>query len=174
MFAALLLAGLLAGQSEPIAPVDPLAPARAGKLRCIAPNPTRLTCRAIIRYKVQGDNSFDATVTGLVSSDPGVLLRYKTFGRVEQGGVCVMVRTSDFQSGILLNNGRPMAPNAESAVRLQVLDSVQPIQGRKRCYQDRTEGGVTRTVVTLDGVVQPELAQNVAWVAPADGYAIGR
>ena len=34
MIAALLLAGLLPGQS---APADPLAPAREGKLRCIAP-----------------------------------------------------------------------------------------------------------------------------------------
>lgn len=66
MIAALLLAGLLAGQSAPAASADPLAPTREGKLRCVAPNPARLTCRTIIRYKVASDGSFDATVAGLV------------------------------------------------------------------------------------------------------------
>lgn len=173
MFAALLLAGLLAGQSAPATAADPLAPAREGKLRCVAPNPARLTCRAIIRYQVAGDGSFDAVVTGLVSSDPGILLRYKTFGRVEEGGVCVMIRTSDFQNGTLLNNGKQMAPNAERAARLQVLDAVQPLQGKKRCTLDRTEDGATRMIVTLDGVAHPELTQPVAWVARSEGYAVG-
>jgi hypothetical protein len=173
MIAALLLAGLLAGQSAPASPADPLAPAREGKLRCIAPNPARLTCRTIIRYQANNDGSFDAVVTGLVSSDPGILLRYKTFGRVEEGGVCVMIRIGDFQNGMLLSNGRPMAPNAERAMRLQVLDSVQPLQGKKRCYQDRTEDGATRMAVTLDGVAHPELGQSIAWVARSEGYAVG-
>lgn len=174
MIAALLLAGLLAGQSAPEAPADPLAPAREGKLRCVAPNPARLTCSAIIRYKVDSDGDFDATVTGLVSRDATVLLRYKTFGRVEQGGVCAMVRTSDFQNGMLLSSGRPLTPNADDAMRLQVLGSVQPIQGKKRCYLDRTEDGLTRSVVTLDGVAHPELSQTIAWVSLSDGYAVGR
>jgi hypothetical protein len=174
MIAALLLAGLLAGQSAPVTPADPLAPAREGKLRCVAPNPARLTCRAIIRYQVASDGSFDATVTGLFSNDPGILLRYKTFGRIEEGGICVMIRASDFQNGMLLSNGKRMAPNAEQAMRLQILDSVQPLQGKKRCTRDRTEDGATRMIVTLDGVAHPELAQPVAWVARSEGYAVGR
>ncbi|MDP5278605.1 hypothetical protein Q9Q95_06690 [Sphingomonas sp. DG1-23] len=174
MIAALLLAGLLAGQSAPAASADPLAPARAGKLRCIAPNAARLTCRTIIRYKVESDGDFDATVTGLVSRDSTVLLRYKTFGRVEEGGVCVMMRTGDIQNGMLLSSGRPLAPNADDAMRLQVLGAMQPLQGKKRCYLDRTEDGVTRSIVTLDGIAHPELTQTVAWVAPGEGYAVGR
>lgn len=174
MIAALLLAGLLAGQSTPQAPADPLAPAREGKLRCVAPNAAKLTCRSIIRYRVEDDGSFDATVTGLISRDSTVLLRYKTFGRVEQGGVCAMMRTGDFQNGMLLSNGKPLAPNADNAMRLQVLDAMQPMQGKKRCYQDRTEDGVTRSVITLDGIAHPELSQTVVWVSPRDGYAVGR
>jgi hypothetical protein len=174
MIAALLLAGLLAGQSVPPAPGDSLAPAREGKLRCIAPNPARLTCRTIIRYKVNSDQSFDAVVTGIVARDPTLLLRYETFGRIEEGGICVMIRVSDFQNGILLSSGRPLAPNADRAMRLQVLDGVQPMQGKKRCYQDRTEEGVVRAIVTLDGIAHPELTQTVAWVTPSQGYAVGR
>lgn len=173
MIAALMLVGLLAGQSAPAAPADPLAPAREGKLRCIAPNTARLTCRTIIRYKVASDGSFDATVAGLVSSDPGILLRYKTFGRIEEGGVCVMIRTSDFQNGTLLNNGKPMSPNSERTTRLQMLDAVQPLQGKKRCTLDRTEDGATRMIVTLDGVAHPELTQPIAWVSRSEGYAVG-
>lgn len=177
MIAALLLAGSLMGQSlpaAPAAPADALTPAREGKLRCVAPNVARLTCRTIIRYKVENDGDFDATVTGLVARDSTVLLRYKTFGRVEEGGVCVMMRTGDIQNGMLLSNGRPLAPNADDAMRLQVLGAMQPLQGKKRCYQDRTEDGVTRSVVTLDGVAHPELSQPVLWVSPSEGYAVGR
>lgn len=174
MIAALLLSGLLAGQSAPATTADPLAPAREGKLRCIAPNPAKLTCHTIIRYKVTAGGSFDATVTGIVSRESATLLRYKTFGRVEEGGVCVMMRASDFQNGMLLASGRPLAAKADSAMRLQVLDTVQPLQGKKRCYQDRTEDGITRAIVTLDGVAHPELTQTVSWVAPAEGYAVGR
>lgn len=174
MIAALLLAGLFAGQSTPAATADPLAPARAGKLRCVAPNPAKLTCRAIIRYKVNDDGSFDASVAGYVADDPSILLRYKTFGRIEEGGVCVMIRTSDFQNGELLGSGRRLAPNAERAIRMQIMDSVQPIQGKKRCTIDRTEDGATRMIVTLDGIAHPELTQPVAWVARNEGYAVGR
>jgi hypothetical protein len=174
MIAALLLAGLLTGQSLPAAAADPLTPAREGKLRCVSPNPARLTCRAIIRYRLNNDGTFDATVAGLVSSDATILLRYKTFGRIEDGGVCVMMRTGDFQNGTLLSSGKPLAPNADRAMRLQVLDTMQPIVGKKRCTIDRTEDGVTRAVVTLDGVAHPELTQTVAWVAPSQGYAVGR
>ncbi|AQR73244.1 hypothetical protein [Sphingomonas sp. LM7] len=180
MIAALLLAGLLTGQSTPTltnAPAltaDPLAPARAGKLRCIAPNPARLTCQTIIRYKINSDKSFDAVVSGLVGGDRTLLLRYDTFGNVEQGGVCVTMRVGDFQNGMLLSSGKRLSPNAERAMRLQILNTVQPMQGKKRCYLDRTEAGVIRAVVTIDGVVRPELAQTIAWVSPSEGYAVGR
>ncbi len=174
MISALLLAGLLAGQTAPAGPDDPLAPAREGKLRCVAPNPAKLTCRTIIRYRVDTNGDFDATVAGLVSRDSTVLLRYKTFGRVEQGGVCVMMRGSDLQNGVLLSSGRPLGRAAEEAARLQVMDAMQPMQGKKRCFLDRTEDGVTRSVVTLDGVAHPELTHTVAWVSPQDGYAVGR
>lgn len=177
MIAALLLNGLLVAQAAPTlpdAPADPLAPARAGKLRCISPNPARLTCQTIIRYKLSGAKSFDAKVSGLVGGDPTLLLRYDTFGDVEQGGVCVTMRVGDFQNGMLLRSGKKLSPNDERALRLQVLDTVQPMQGKKRCYIDRTEAGVTRAVVTIDGVAHPELGQTVAWVSPSDGYAVGR
>ena len=173
MIAALLLAGLLTGQAAPATPADPLAPAREGKLRCIAPNKARLTCSTLIHYTPNTDGSFDAVVTGIVSRDPVVLLRYKTFGRVEEGGMCVMVRTSDFGNGSLLSRGLPLGPSADRTMRLQVLDRVQPMQGKKRCTRDHSEDGAARMIVTLDGVAQPELTQPVAWVARSEGYAVG-
>lgn len=175
MMIGLLLASLLAGQTAaPAAPADPLAPAREGKLRCLSPNPAKRTCQSITQYKVQPDGSFDAKVTGIVSRNPQVLIQYSTFGFVENGAVCTMIRTRDFETGQLLSMGLPLAGAADREMRLEVLGSVQPLAGKKRCYTDRADdGGDLRVMVTLDGVAQPQLNQTVAWIAPGEGYAVG-
>ena len=154
---------------------DPLAPAREGKLRCVSPNPAKRTCESIIRYKPGATGGFDATVVGLVSRQPAVLLRYKTFGRIEEGGVCSVVRLTDFERGELLAYGLPLAGTAERTMRLRVMDSVQPMAGKKRCFIDRPseDGKSIVAVVTLDGVAQAGPGQNIAWISPDEGYAIG-
>lgn len=177
MMIGLLLASLLAGQTAPApapAAADPLAPAREGRLRCLSPNAAKRTCASITQYKVQTDGSFDAKVTGIVSRNPQVLIQYSTFGFVENGAVCTMIRARDFETAKLLSNGLPLTGAADRDMRLELQGSVQPLAGKKRCYQDRAdEGGDLRAMVTLDGVAQPQLSQAVTWVLPGDGYAVG-
>lgn len=154
---------------------DPLAPAREGKLRCVSPNVEKRTCQTIIHYSLGAGGGYDATVVGVVSRDPTILLRYKTFGRVEEGGVCGNVRLTDFEKGDLLGNGMPLTGTIERKMRLQLIDMVQPLAGKKRCFIDRPgdDGAGTVSVVTLDGVPEAGPGQEVAWVSPDEGYAVG-
>ena len=174
MLAALLL---LATPALPIAQeapaTDPLTEARAGKVRCVAPDRAKRTCHSIVRYAVHADGSFDATVIGVVMDD--VLLEYRAFGRVERGGVCTMVRTADFERGRLLRRGRPLGPGEQAIVWRQLRDAVQPLVGKKRCFRDGPPDGAgeSTSVITLDGVAHPGMSQQVAWVSPGEGYAVG-
>lgn len=155
---------------------DPLAPAREGKIRCVSPNMALKTCQSMVRYTVRGTDGFDAVVTGIIEREPVVLLRYSTFGRAEGGGVCSMVRLRDFETGQLMKGGSPLNRADEQAVRIRLLDAIQPLTGKKRCYLDRPseagQGPIT-SVVTVDGMVRPELQQTVIWVSPKDDFQLG-
>jgi hypothetical protein len=157
------------------APADPLAPAREGRIRCVAPNMELRTCQAMIRYTPRGADGFDATVLAIIERDPVVLIQYETFGRIEQGGICGMVRASDFESGKLMKGGKPMTAADVQFVRLRLMDAAEPIIGKKRCFIDRPDAGkrTISTVVTLNGVAQNEQAQTVTWVEPGEKFALG-
>ena len=158
------------------APADPLAPAREGKIRCIAPDMALKTCQSMVRYTVRGTDGFDAVVTGIVERDPVVLLRYSTFGRADAAGVCSMVRLRDFEPGALMRGGKQLSRADEQVVRLRLLNAVQPLAGKKRCYLDRPgEAGKREmtAVVTIDGVVRPEFQQTAIWVSPEEDFQLG-
>lgn len=158
------------------ASADPLAPAREGKIRCVSPNLTLKTCQSMVRYTVRGADGFDAVVTGIVEREPVVLLRYSTFGRADAAGVCSMVRLRDFETGRLMKGGTPLNRADEQVVRLRLLDAIQPLAGRKRCYLDRPGDAGKReitSVVTIDGLVRPELQQTVIWVSPSEDFQLG-
>lgn len=167
----LAFATALAGQAD-----DPLAPVREGKIRCVSPNLVLRTCQSMVRYTLRGTDGFDAVVTGIIEREPVVLLRYTSFGRAEAGGVCSMVRLSDFENGQLMKSGTPLSRADEQGVRLRLMDVIQPLAGKKRCYLDRPgEGGKRElvSVVTIDGVVRPELQQTVIWISPKDDFHLG-
>lgn len=169
MLAALmLLAAAAAGQEG-----DALAPAREGRIRCIAPDVRARTCATLVRYSVRDDGRFDALVTGVVSTEPVIVIEYNTDGQIEEGAVCSRVRPADFTAGKLSKDGAPLAPGVESAVRSKVMLALQPLAGRKRCYRDRVNGEGVLSDVTIDGALRPELAVRAIWVRPEDGYAPG-
>lgn len=163
----LLFLALLAAQAAP----DPLAPARAGNLRCIEPDAVHKNCRSIIRYKVHDDGSFDATVTGFIGNDGATIIVYQTSGAIEGEAVCSVIRPYDVLHGNLYRDGKLLAERDAGPVQDQIRLQLQDIAGKKRCYIDQSVGGRLVSGVTLNGVVQPDSA-HIAWISPADGYAL--
>ena len=172
MFAALLMLAAVQAAASPATPADdPLAPARAGKLRCVNPDPTRRNCASLIRFQVHGDGSFDATVTGML--EPSVLIVYETSGQIDGQAVCSPVRISDFTSGQFFVDGKPATAAQAGEIKERLLARMRDITGKRRCFIDQPAGGGIVSNVTIEGAVHPEMRQQVAWVAPSDGYAIG-
>ncbi len=169
-----MLASLLLALAAP-APqdADPLAPARQGKLRCIAPDVRAHSCGTIVQYTVQPDGRYDAVVRGVVQTEPLIAIEYKLAGQVEDGAVCATVRPADFTAGKLSKDGAPLVPAVESQIRQQLMLALQPLAGHKRCYRDRPDGDRVIGEVTIDGQPQGTMNQRAIWVKPEDGYALG-
>jgi hypothetical protein len=168
-----LLTLLLLGAAPAPQEADPLAQARDGRVRCVAPDTRARTCASMTRYVPRADGSFDALVSGMVLRDPLVVLDYRTSGTVEDGAVCSVVRPVDIRDGKLSREGAPLAPALQADVAARVAAAVQPLAGRKRCYRDRFDGETYQSAVTIDGLLRPELSQRAIWVRPDDGYAVG-
>lgn len=171
MLLSLALALLAPVQGEAVP--DPLAPAKAGRIRCIDPDRSARTCGTIVRYTLRGDGAFDALVTGVVNRDPVILLEYSTFGQVRDGMVCSRIRPADFNSGKLTSNGTALSPALETNTRMKLMEALQPLAGHERCYRDAGAGELTVNV-TIDGLLRPDMSQTAIWVLPEDGYAPGR
>lgn len=171
MLLPLALALLVPMQGEAVP--DPLAPAKAGRIRCIDPDRAARTCGTIVHYTLRGDGAFDAQVTGVVNREPLIILEYSTFGQVRDGAVCSRIRPADFNAGKLTSNGTALSPALETNTRLKLIDALQPLAGHERCYRDAGAGELTVNV-TIDGLLRPEMSQSAIWVLPEDGYAPGR
>lgn len=171
MIVTLLLLATAAPQPAP-AP-DLLDPARIGKIRCIGPDTRQRTCTTMVRYTVHEDGRFEAAITGVVSTEPTILLEYHADGRIEDGAACSTVRPIDFSSGKLTKDGAPLATAVESSVRQRLMLALQPLAGRKRCYRDKADGEGIISDVTIDGLVRSDMTQRVLWVSPEDGWAPG-
>lgn len=171
MLLALAIALLAPVQAEAVP--DPLAPAKAGRIRCIEPDRAARTCGTIVHYTLRGDGAFDALVTGVVNRDPLIVLEYSTFGQVRDGAVCSRIRPADFNTGKLTSNGTALSPALETNTRLKLMEALQPLAGHERCYRDAGAGELTVNV-TIDGLLRPEMSQSAIWVLPEDGYAPGR
>ncbi|MHA6719353.1 hypothetical protein ACX40Y_07845 [Sphingomonas sp. RS6] len=166
-----LLAGVAPLQDQTVA--DPLAPARAGRIRCIDPDRAARTCRTIVRYTTRAGGGFDAMVTGVVSRDPTILIEYSTFGQVRDGAVCSRIRPVDFRDGRLTSNGAPLTPVLAQSTRDNLMLALQPLAGKERCYRETMSGDEIAVSVTIDGIVQSDMSQTAIWVMPEDGYAPG-
>ncbi|MDG2532988.1 hypothetical protein P6144_04970 [Sphingomonas sp. HITSZ_GF] len=172
MIATLLLLAAPALPGAPL-PADALDPARAGKIRCVTPDTQARTCATMVRYSVHADGRFDAVVTGVVATEPTILLEYQTMGQIEDGAVCSTIRPVDFTSGKLTKDGAALAPAVETAVRQRLMLALQPLAGRKRCYRDRPDGDGLVSDIIIDGQVRGDLNQRAIWVSPEDGWAPG-
>jgi hypothetical protein len=168
----LTILGLLTAAVPQAAP-DPLAPARQGKVRCIAPDAAKKTCQSIIQYTPHEDGSFDARVAGIVRREPSVVVIYRTSGAVEGELVCSTVRPYDLLHGDFFQGDKPLTGALGQQVHDELMLRLQAIAGQKRCYTDRVEGGQLHAAVTLNGIAHPEMDQTAIWVSPDEGYALG-
>jgi len=164
---------LLLAAGAPQAAVDSLAAARSGKLQCSGPNVEKKTCMAISTYKVAADNSFESTVTILISPNPLITMTVKSKGKFEGSASCGPIRKADFEAATLQMDGKPVEEAMANAIRPQIVASIAPLDGKMGCAKEIADGATARVDVTLDGVARPEMTQRAIWVKTDEGYKIG-
>ncbi|MBO9711940.1 hypothetical protein [Sphingomonas sp.] len=170
MFEAFAMLAAAALQTADAPTDDPLAPARAGRVRCIDPDVARHNCSSIVRFRVQDDGRFEATVSGII--EPRVMIVYKISGEVQGNAVCSIVRVDDFLAGKLYVEDKPATALEANAIRGRLVTRLSELSGKRRCFIDGTEGPGVTANVTVNGLLHPEMKQSVAWVSPTDGYAV--
>ncbi|UZK66956.1 hypothetical protein [Sphingomonas sp. M1-B02] len=153
---------------------DPLAPAREGKIQCIAPNKEKKTCMGTATYTVRPDGSYDSVVVAMIAPAPLITMETRSSGKVEDGAVCGLVRSQDYAASKFSVDGKPADAATAEAIKGQVLGAIASMDGKNGCARDRVDGDLVAVEVTLDGVARPELNQKISWVKPEEGYKIGQ
>jgi hypothetical protein len=151
---------------------DVLAQAREGKLRCTAPDRTRKTCATLTRFTIRPDGSFDAEVTGMASRPAQISVRYTMPGTVENGALCFIHTASALNGATFTKPGAKLAASLQETLRAQIVASMAPLNGKRRCYRDRNVNGELSSATTLDGLAHPELDRPILWVSPEDGFKV--
>lgn len=163
----------LAATAAPAPADDPLAPARAGKVQCIAPKTDTKKCMAIASFTMKSGDAYDAVVTTMIAPTPLIVMETRTSGTVENGQVCGVVRKEEYAASTFKMDGTAMDPAMAEGVKGELLAAVGPMDGKKACSTDKPEGDVIVSTVTLDGTPHPELTQRFIWVDPAE-YSVGQ
>ncbi len=162
----MFLAGL---QGAPTA-ADPLAPARAGKLQCHAPNAAAKSCRSLASYTFAPDGSILNKADVLLAPQMGLIMTVTSPVAVKNGAVCGAL--SGIDKATFVMNGQPTDQATTDAIRQQVGQAMAPMLGKQVCttYKPDGEGFIASAVI--DGQPAPGGDQKVIWVAPTDGYKV--
>lgn len=171
MFEMLLLL-LTAGQSQ-AAIADPLAPAREGKIQCLAPNKEKKSCIGIASYTVLPDGSFDTAARVLIAPMPAIVMETRSSGKKEGDALCSIIRRQDYAGARISIEGAPADAVTGEAIRSQLLSAIATLDGKKACSHIVPEGEVLRIDVTVEGTARPDLTQRAIWVRPDEGYKLG-
>lgn len=166
MLAALLMAGLVADD-------DPLAPARRGKLECVAPDREARTCRSLNKYVPDPDGSWADTTKMMIA--PGMTVELVMSVRIKGGAVCGTMSREMVTAAKLSRDGAAMRAKDAATMRgalLQAWTSAGVI-GQEGCWRYTQADNKTLTAeAIIGGVERPDLATTAIWVSPSEGYRL--
>jgi hypothetical protein len=151
---------------------DPLAPVRAGKIRCGLPDGEHKTCITMARYEPRGDGGFDVVLDGL-SPETGLAIHYRVPLVVKDGGLCITLTAGDIARASFSKAGTVLKGAALAAVRERERAALLPLLGHQVCARDEGPDGVFVAEGYVDGERNPDFDKPVIWVDAADGYTLG-
>lgn len=160
----------LAGLQAAPAAADPLAPARAGKLQCHAPNAATKSCRSLATYAFAADGTISNKAEVLLAPQMGLIMTVTSSVAVKNGAVCGALPT--FDQATFVMNGQPAHEPTTQAIRQQLGQAMAPMVGKEICTTYKPDGDGFTAEATMGGQPAPGGAQKVIWVAPTDGYKV--
>jgi len=157
----------LAGPAEPA--VDPLAPAREGRLQCHTPDIARKSCSALAGYTFGPDGVILNQAEVLLVPSALVIMRNEAPVVVREDAVCGPL--AGLEKATFTIGGQPAAAATADSIRSQVAAAYAAI-GAEGCTRYGPQGDTLLATVSVDGQPRPDLNQTVIWVSPDEGYAV--
>jgi hypothetical protein len=168
--AAILLA--LLQTTTTAADLDPLAPARAGKLQCTLPDPVEKSCMALSRYVLEGEGRYLNITRSLMGENPEMTLEFKSPTVIEGNAACGIMARSEMDEAIVYVDGVEAPAEVRKPITDGMLAYAQRHLGKKACQRIRRVGDGLVQEVEIDGQPTPENTMRVSWVDPAEGYRL--
>lgn len=162
---------LIALPAVAAAPADPLGPARAGKVQCFQPNMIRKTCRSIGAYSFEG-GKINNRAQVLIPAQVPLVMVVNSPVTVRGQAVCGAIRAEDFATATFTAADQPVGEEPTRKLREVIAGAMAPMIGKEVCTTVTQTGESFHAEATVDGAPKPELAQDVLWVGPADGYRV--
>jgi hypothetical protein len=151
--------------------LDPLKPARSGRIQCHNPDLANRRCESITRFMFLQDGGVVAVSDVRLGVDPLMILQTATPVTVREGMVCGDLKDSRVSQ--LTVNGGPARPEEVREVKGATQEAWREDFGKPRCSHYIAEGDLFTVETTVDGVSLPEFRHRMMWIDPDSGFAIG-
>ena len=151
---------------------DPLAPAREGKIACVAPDRAARTCGSTISYVRNTDGSYRTTTTLILAFAPRTTMVGHADVTASAGMVCEVYRPETVDAAEVFVDGVPASDAVAGRWRAELRRDLTAYEGRKMCATYRQQGDTIVTTTTMDGAFQQGWGSTLIWVSPDDGYRL--
>lgn len=151
--------------------VDPLAEARAGKFYCDTPDHVAKTCEAGALFQFGVDGEILSAGMIPVNNEPDLAIAMPLRMWIEDGALCSHPEPADIDR-IRLMMGTKLyeEPAGEKLLGLFKAEFAKMTVGKTMCKHIFTDGARLFSVGTIDGVHQPELDGEIAWLDKDSPY----
>lgn len=152
---------------------DPLVEARKGMVYCEDPNHSEKTCSALASYIFPPDGSILGEARGALNNDPP--MSFVIGGKVTIRGreLCILVSQENLDGMQLLVGEEIFSSEEGDKLVAMVRESMaDELLGKEMCEQHFADGTKRMSTATLNGVPQPDLTGEYAWIGKDDGYRL--
>lgn len=174
MIAALPLAFGLPASAGPDDAPAPIEPTARGMMQCYSPDRVRKTCRSMASYRVNPDRGIENVARILLPTSPETVMEITSEVTIRSGRICGRVRASDLDNARITINGSELKPSLTDAYRAWARALFEDTLEREVCTAYVPDNGALLTRITVDEVPWNDARMRVIWVAPSDGYRVGR
>lgn len=158
---------------QPVA--DPLAPARAGKVQCLDPDPAARSCRGMAWFDLRPDGSVEARQIIIFPNMPAYAAEARFRLRREGAALCGVLSETEMASHRVVHSRAPFAPARDDRIIILFREAmVGALWNRKLCshHYARTGDDLMQEVGTIDGQFAGELMSLYIWVDPKAGWRL--
>jgi hypothetical protein len=151
---------------------DPFAPAKAGKIECLAPDSEKKTCVVMTRYEWDANGNIFGEDEMLMPGDPPTSVRGRDLVTVNGTEVCGVVNKASPENVTYLRDGVPLPANEQAKLLEADVLKYSAYVGKTFCKDFSPYESVFIVQISIDGQELPSSTNRMKWVDPKDGYSL--